>query len=184
MTILLTDKTSHCNSRLAAFYDAADFILAGDNLAPEDKLHFFATAHFSNAKQDDVHKCCSHFRNRIDRVIFRRSGLRLYKGLWLEEGRQLTSNARDTAHAHWLIESPAGISHKAFKHVFTELWSDICGSKNLKFKPVWLEQGGALGVVNYCMKESDMGNTGTFIEPCSDNSRFQKNRHAVREKQR
>lgn len=180
----LTDSTTHSNTRLNDFIDAADFILAGDELLPEDKLHFFVTAHFSKTNQIDVHRCCSHFRNRIDRVVLGKSRHRLYKALWLEEGKQLTTNARDTTHAHWLFEWPANISDKAFKHVFIELWSEICDSADIKFRRVQLEQGGALGIVNYCLKESDMGNTGVFVEPCSDNARLQKNRQAVKEKQR
>lgn len=180
----LAYSTAHNNPRLNAFDDAASFILAGDSLAAEDKMHFFVTSHFSKAKQIDVYKCCSHFRNRIDRVVFGKSRRRLYKALWLEEGQQLNTSARDTTHAHWLIEWPANTTDKAFKHVFLELWSDICGSTNIKFKRVQLEKGGALGIVNYCLKESDMGNTGVFVEPCSDNARLQKNRQAVKEKQR
>jgi hypothetical protein len=116
--------------------------------------------------------------------VLGKSRHRLYKALWLEEGKQLTTNARDTTHAHWLFEWPANISDKAFKHVFIELWSEICDSADIKFRRVQLEQGGALGIVNYCLKESDMGNTGVFVEPCSDNARLQKNRQAVKEKQR
>lgn len=184
MEILNLANNAHNNPRLNAFIDAADFILAGDRLFPEDKMHFFVTGHFSKAKQTDVYKCCSHFRNRIDRVVLGKSKRRLYKALWLEEGKQLTTTARDTTHAHWLIEWPTGISDKALKHVFIELWSEICGSADIKFRQIQLEQGGALGIVNYCVKENDMGNTGTFIEPCSDNARLQKNRQAVKEKQR
>ena len=180
----LTDSTAHNNARLNAFYDAANFILAGDSIAPEDKLHFFVTAHFSKAKQVDVHKCCSHFRNRIDRLVHGRTKQRLYKALGLEEGQQLNTSARDTTHAHWLIEWPANISDNAFRYVFVELWSEICGDANIKFKHVQLELGGVLGVVNYCLKESDMGNTGVFVELCSDNAKLQKNRQAVKEKQR
>lgn len=174
----LAHSATNGNTRLNAFNNAANFILAGDSLVPENKLHFFVTAHFSKAKQVDVHKCCSHFRNCIDRVVLGKSRRRLYKALWLEEGKQLTTNARDTAHAHWLIEWPAGVSDKAFKHVFIELWSEVCGSANIKFKLVRPEQGGALGIVNYCVKEGDLGNTDTFIESCSDNARMQRNRQA------
>ncbi len=183
MNILNLTNSTDSNTRLNAFNDATNFIQAGDSLVPEDKLHFFVTAHFSKAKQIDVHRCCSHFRNRIDRTILGRSK-RLYKALWLEEGQQLNTSARDSTHAHWLFEWPANTTDEAFKHVFIELWSNICGSSNIDIRPIQLEKGGALGIVNYCLKETDLGNTDVFIESCSDNARLQKNRQAVREKQR
>ncbi len=177
-----TEQELNADLRLKAFYDAANFIVAGDALCPEDKLHFFTTAHFSNAKQIDVHKCCAHFRNCMDRKILGKSRVRLYKALWLEEGKQLGSNMRNTTHAHWLFEWPQDLSDKAFKHVFIELWSDICDNANIDFRHIQIEQGGIHGIINYCVKESDMGNTGVFIEHCSDNARRQRNRQVLRGK--
>lgn len=179
-----TEQELNANRRLKAFYDAANFISAGDTLAPEDKLHLFVTAHFASRKQDDVHNCCSYFRNRIDRKILGRSGHRLYKALWLEDGEQAQTSTSNTTHAHWLFEIPVNVTEKAFKHVFCALWTDICCHTDIKFKHVDIELGGIHGLVNYCVKESSIGNTGTFIEHCSDNARLQKNRKSRHPQQR
>lgn len=179
-----SNQDNHSNTRLKAFYDAANFIAAGDKLAPEEKLHLFVSAHFRKCNQDDLHHWSKHFRNCIDRVFLRRSGRRLYKALWIEEGKQLTTSTLNTAHAHWLIEVPEHISQKAFKRVFCALWIKICRHSDIEFKVIEVERGGVHGLVSYCLKESEMGNTGVFIEDCSDNARLQKNRKSRHIQQR
>ena len=175
----LEKNTNNIDPRLSDFNHCEKFIRTGDALYPEEKLHFFVTAHFGKSKQINVHKCCAHFRNRLDRVIFRRPGLRLYKALWLEEGAQLRTRKGDSTHAHWLIEWPINLSDKAFQSVFSELWSEVCWNRDIRFKYVEVTAGGTLGVATYCLKEVTSGNAGVFIEACSDNARYQKDRVAI-----
>ncbi|MEX0739825.1 MAG: hypothetical protein WD071_10840 [Pseudohongiella sp.] len=183
-TIKYDKQEQDAGLRLQAFHDVYTFITAGDTGEPEEKLHLFVTAHFAKRKQIDVHKCCSHFRNRLDRVIFRKGNHRLYKALWLEEGAQLTKSAYNTTHAHWLIEIPENVSETAFRCVFSDLWVEICEHRDIRFEYVDFGRGGVHGLINYGLKEFSKGNRGTFIESCSDNARLQKNRQPNRRQQR
>ena len=99
--------------------------------------------------------------------------------LWIEEGRGLHTAAKNTAHSHWLFEQPQHLDEQIFKSIFTDLWKNICGSSNIKFVEVLPQLGGYEGIINYCVKEADVDNLGTFIEPCSDNARIQANRQSI-----
>jgi len=181
MKFSLNSNTNYpISNREHCISNATTFALGGDPLQAEDKYQLFVTAHFGKPNQLDVHRNCKHFRNVMDRKILR-SQKRLFKVLWLEEGKQLQTNIQNTTHAHWLFELPRHLSEQCFKHVFTEIWSDICGSQNVVFKTIELERGGVDGLISYCTKESNSNNHGTFIEQCSDNSRHQSSRQSLRQ---
>lgn len=152
------------------------FARKGDDIQVEEKFNYFVTAHLSKSKQQNIEHHCKHFRNRIDREVFR-SGKRLYKILSIEQGSQLYNEA----HTHWLLELPNHISEEVFKDIFSRLWIEICGSKNIRITPILYELGGVQGLINYCTKETTYGNYGTFIEHCSDNARKQKLRQSLRQ---
>jgi|GEM_PF-2290876 len=179
MQISLSSNISRpISNREQCICNVATFALGGDPLQFEDKYSLFITAHFGRPNQLDVHRNCKHFRNVLDRKILR-SKQRLFKVLWLEEGKQLQTSIQNTTHAHWLFELPTHLSEQCFKQVFSELWSDICGSQNIVFKTIEIERGGVEGLINYCTKESNINNHGTFIEHCSDNSRHQSSRQSL-----
>ena len=157
------------------YNNAARFAAGGDIIDPAQKFDWFITAHVSASRQKDIHKLCSHFRNKLDGLICGRRH-RLYKMLWIEEGAQLYSNATNTTHTHWVFEQPAHFLPDEFELHFKRLWAEILGSTNIDFRPIRPERGGINGIIDYCVKEAEYRNFGTFIEMFSDNARAQKNR--------
>jgi hypothetical protein len=163
--------------RERCYNDAARFAAGGDDVDPADKFDWFITGHVCEYRQGNIHRLCSHFRNKIDGQLTARSH-RLYKMLWIEEGAQLHTKVTGTAHTHWVFEHPAQLSDAEFEHVFKTLWAEICGSTNVEFRSIAPAAGNIERILNYCVKEADKGNFGTFIEPCSDNARRQKHRQS------
>jgi hypothetical protein len=161
--------------RERCYNDAARFAAGGDDIEPAQKFDWFITGHVSESQQVNIQRQCKHFRNKLDGLIYGRRH-RLYKMLWIEEGAQLHSKATGTAHAHWVFEHPQHLSADEFELLFTQLWTEICGSTNVDIRPINTNAGGIDGIINYCVKEAEHRNFGTFIEICSDNARSQKNR--------
>ena len=159
------------------YTNVARFAAGGDDIDPTQKFHWFITGHVSHTQQVNIYKMCSYFRNRIDGLMATRRH-HLYKMLWIEQGAQLHSKARNTAHTHWLFEQPSHLSPVEFQIIFKRLWAEIAGSTNIDIRPIRKELGGINGIIEYCGKEAELGNFGTFFEICSDNARSQNDRQA------
>ncbi|MDO8864142.1 hypothetical protein Q6D67_20865 [Haliea sp. E1-2-M8] len=151
------------------------FLSEGDDISAEKKYTLFITAHFGGRQQQVAELHAAHFRNKLDRRVMGR-GKRLYKALFIEEGKGRSYNER---HAHYLFEKPAHMTCAEFTAVFTELWQEVCGSDNVQVKSVRKKVGGLGGLLAYLTKDRDwqdiLGNA-SFIADFSDNARLQKQR--------
>lgn len=145
-----------------------NFLCSGDEICATKKYTLFVSAHFGKSKQIDAEHHAKHFRNCLDRKILGR-GKRLYKALFIEEGNEYSFNQR---HAHWLIQKPQNMSKREFTNLFTELWYEVCGSRNIVIKSVLKKEGGLEGLITYLTKEQDadgyIGNRA-FVMEASDN---------------
>jgi hypothetical protein len=154
------------------FRRVAKFLRKGDTYL---SLDYFVTLHLSKSKQQVAEHHISYFRNVLDRKIYGKHR-RLYKAVFIEEGKNATSRSYNERHCHMLIEKPKHLTLKQYKKEFNTLWEEICGSDDITWQRITNKKGGVGGLIDYCNKEIKYG-IKAFTEELSDNSYQQKNRN-------
>jgi len=72
-------------------------------------------------------------------------------------------------HCHLLIQKPKHLTKAQFQKQFNQLWADICGSDDIKWRRITAKDGGVGGLISYCNKEIKSG-IKAFRKELSDNS--------------
>ena len=157
-----------------AYKGVIDFFRVGDTHA---SLDYFVTAHLSKAKQEIAEHHIKHFRNVLDRKMCGRSR-RLYKAVFIEEGKNATSRSYNKRHCHLLIQKPKHLTKAQFQKQFNELWEEICGSDDIDWQRITNDKGGVGGLISYCNKEIKEG-IRAFRKELSDNCYLQKHRQNI-----
>ena len=154
-----------------AYNECISFFSKGDDCRHVD---YFITAHLSKSKQQVAEYHIKHFRNVLDRKTCGR-GRRLYKAVFVEEGKNALSVSYNQRHCHLLIQKPKHLTKAQFQKQFNQLWADICGSEDIKWKRITAKDGGVGGLISYCNKEIKSG-IKAFRKELSDNSYQQRKR--------
>ena len=155
-----------------AYKDVLEFFRQGDTYQSVD---YFITAHLSKSKQEVAEHHIKHFRNVLDRKICG-AHRRLYKAIFIEEGKNALSRSYNERHCHLLIQKPKHLTKAKFQKKFNTLWEEICGSNDIDWQRITNKRGGVGRLISYCNKEIKQG-VKAFIKELSDNSYQQKNRN-------
>ena len=152
-----------------AYKDVLEFFRQGDTYQSVD---YFITAHLSKSKQEVAEHHIKHFRNVLDRKICG-AHRRLYKAIFIEEGKNALSRSYNERHCHLLIQKPKHLTKAQFQKQFNTLWEEICGSNDIDWQRITNKRGGVGKLIDYCNKEIKYG-IKAFTEELSDNSYHQK----------
>ena len=152
-----------------AYDNVLEFFSKGDT---HKSLDYFITAHLSKSKQEVAEHHIKHFRNVLDRKICG-AHRRLYKAIFIEEGKNALSRSYNERHCHLLIQKPKHLTKAQFQKQFNTLWEEICGSNDIDWQRITNKRGGVGGLISYCNKEIKQ-NIRAFRKELSDNSYHQK----------